>query len=170
MEMMTSAAANKLIKKLQNDKVFWMNQENECSTYVVAVDEEPVVPEYDYSEVAQKLSEIDEKILRIKHAINLSNTKNTILVDGVPMTIDTVLVKMAQLSGRKATLEGMRRRQPKSRMMPSYGARSTTPEYCYINYDLELVKKEYETIDALISEMQMALDKYNQTVEFEVEI
>lgn len=170
MEMMTSAAANKLIKKLQVDKAFWMRQENECSTYVVAVDEEPVIPEYNYSEVSAKLAEIDEKIVRIKHAINLANATNSILANGREMTIDAVLVKMAQLSGRKATLEVMRARQPKSRMSSGYGARLSSPEYCYINYDLEQVKKEYEAIDALISEMQMALDKYNQTVEFEVEI
>lgn len=39
-----------------------------------------------------------------------------------------------------------------------------------INYDLELIKKEYETVSKTIMEMQMALDKYNQTVQFEVDI
>ena len=43
------------------------------------------------------------------------------------------------------------------------------PEYQYINYDLQLVKDEYERVDAEIAAMQIALDKYNQTVEFEVE-
>ena len=46
--------------------------------------------------------------------------------------------------------------------------RNAVPEYRYINYDLELAKKEYERIDKEITEMQIALDKYNQTVEFEV--
>ena len=49
-------------------------------------------------------------------------------------------------------------------------SRNSVPEYKYINYDLELIKKEYETVSTTIMEMQMALDKYNQTVEFEVEI
>lgn len=40
----------------------------------------------------------------------------------------------------------------------------------YINYDLELVKSDYERIDAEIAQMQIALDKYNQTFEFEVEV
>ena len=44
------------------------------------------------------------------------------------------------------------------------------PEYRYINYDLEQVKIDYERITGKILEMQMALDQYNQTVLFEVEI
>lgn len=48
--------------------------------------------------------------------------------------------------------------------------RNSVPEYKYINYDLELIKKEYESVSVKIMEMQMAPDKYNQTVEFEVDI
>ena len=51
-----------------------------------------------------------------------------------------------------------------------YGSRKTTPEYRYINYDLKTVNKDYERIDAEIAAMQIALDKYNQTFEFEVEV
>lgn len=54
-------------------------------------------------------------------------------------------------------------------MTRNSGARKTAPEYEYINYDLELIKAEYERVDAEISAMQIALDKYNQTFEFEVE-
>lgn len=50
----------------------------------------------------------------------------------------------------------------------SYMSRNTVPEYRYINYDLDLIKKEYEVVSKEIMEMQMALDRYNQTVQFEV--
>lgn len=40
----------------------------------------------------------------------------------------------------------------------------------YINYDLDLIKREYERVSETIMEMQMALDLYNQTVLFDVEI
>ena len=43
------------------------------------------------------------------------------------------------------------------------------PEYEYINYDLATVKAEYDRIDAQLAAMQIGLDKYNQTVEFEVD-
>ena len=52
----------------------------------------------------------------------------------------------------------------------AYGSRNSAPEYQYINYDLNLIKKEYEDISTEIMNLQLALDKYNQTVEFDVEI
>ena len=73
MQKMTSAYANKMLKALEEEKVFWVNKEAASSTYVAAVNEEPVIPEYDYAAVTKTISEIDEKIAVIKHALNLSN-------------------------------------------------------------------------------------------------
>ena len=44
------------------------------------------------------------------------------------------------------------------------------PEYRYVNYDLDLVKQEYERVSQNVMELQMALDQYNQTVQFEVDL
>lgn len=168
---MTSAYANKVIKRLNEDKEFLRNKEREGYLYVAALDEEPVIPEYNYEEVAKSISEIDEQIIQIKHAININNCINEVMVGNSKITIDTILVKMAQLNKRKEVLDRMRKQQPKTRINSgSFASRKTAPEYCYINYDLELIKKEYERIDSQIAEMQLALDKYNQTVEFEVNI
>lgn len=171
MAMMTSAYANKLIKKLQEDKNFWRTKESEGCTYVAAVDEEPVIPEYDYEAVAAEISMIDSKVAVIKHAINVNNVTNRIPVGDAEMTVDEVLVRMAQLNQRKTVLDYLRKIEPKKRMNTSiYSARKPAAEYQYINYDLDLVKKEYEEIDALIAQMQISLDKYNQTFEFEVPV
>lgn len=168
---MTSAYANKMIRSLEDDKNYWWSKECESSTYVAAVNEEPVIPEYDYAQVAETIAEIDKKIAVIKHALNLTNATATVLVGDTEMSIDTILIRMAQLNKRKQVLDEMRKRLPKSRIgQHSYMGRNTVPEYRYINYDLELVKKEYENVSRVIMEMQMALDKYNQTVQFEVEI
>ena len=87
------------------------------------------------------------------------------------MTVDTILVRMAQLNLRKMVLDRMRKQQPKTRLnTSSYGTRKTAPEFRYINYDMEQVRKDYEKIDSDISAMQIALDRYNQTVELEVDI
>lgn len=60
---------------------------------------------------------------------------------------------------------------PKARVeQRSYMSRNTIPEYRYINYDLDLIKQDYERVSTTIMEMQMALDKYNQTVQFDVDI
>ena len=52
MTKMTSAYANKILRKLNEDKEFWRSKEKEGCLYVAALDEEPVIPEYDYEEVA----------------------------------------------------------------------------------------------------------------------
>lgn len=171
MAKMTSAYANKVLRKLQEDKVFWRSKEQEGTFYIAALDEEPVIPDYDYSEVAGNIAEIDAKIVRIKHAINVNNVTNSILVGTERMTIDEILVRMAQLNGRKNVLDSLRKQQPKTRINSGfYQNRKTAPEYQYINYDLDLIKKEYEKVDSQIAQMQIALDKYNQTFEFEVEV
>ncbi len=156
--------------KLQEDKEFWLNKEREGYVYVAALDEETVIPEYDYESVAANITEIDEKIVRIKHAINVVNATNEIAFDDKKMSIDAILVRMAQLNKRKNVLDRMRKQQPKTRINSGmYTARKTAPEYQYINYDLDLIKKEYETLDSEIATMQIALDKFNQTFEFDVE-
>lgn len=170
MQKMTSAYANKMIKSLEEDKAFWVNKEATSSTYVASINEEPVVPEYDYTEVAATIAELDEKIAIIKHALNLTNATAKVPVGEKEMSIDTILIRMAQLNKRKAVLDQMRKQLPKAREEQAYVSRNVVPEYRYINYDLELVKKEYEGVSNTIMEMQMALDKYNQTVQFEVEI
>ena len=169
MQKMTSAYANKMLKSLEEDKAFWVNKEEASSTYVVANNEEPVVPEYDYAQVANTIATIDEKIAIIKHALNVANATARVMVGDVEMSIDTILIKMAQLNKRKAVLDTMRKRLPKAREeQRSYMSRNMVPEYRYINYDLELIKQEYEAVSKKVLEMQMALDRYNQTVQFEV--
>ena len=139
MKKMTSAYANKVLRKLQEDKEFWLSKECEGYAYVAALDEEPVIPDYDYRTVADNISEIDEQIALIKHTINVINTTNEIHVGDKKMSIDTILVKMAQLNKRKNILDRMRKMQPKTRINSGmYTARKTSPEYQYINFDLEL--------------------------------
>lgn len=167
---MTSAIANKMIRKLEEDKSYLRNKEAECSSYIAALDEEPVIPNYDFEKMNAELKEIDEKIMKIRHAVNLANVTNSVDVEGESMTIDSILISMAQLNIRKNVLNDLRRREPKERINSVRVARQTAPEYQYINYDLAMAKAEYERVDGRISAMQLALDKYNQTVEFEVEI
>jgi len=171
MQKMTSAYANKLLKSLEEEKTFWVNKENTSCTYVVAVNEEPVVPEYDYASIAATIEELDRKIAVIKHAINLSNATAKVMVGEEEMSVDTILVRMAQLNKRKTFLDFLRKQLPKAREeQRAYGARVTVPEYRYINYDLDLIKSEYEKVSKAVMDMQMALDIYNQTVQFEVEL
>ena len=166
----TSAYANKLLKQLEEEKAFWTNKEKESFLYTAAVDEEPVIPEYDFLEVNKKLSEIDLKVCRIKHAVNVSNASASIDIGGEIISVDVILIRMSQLSKRRNMLDKMRKQLPKARVNDTYGIRKGAAEYRYANYDIDTVKAEYEAVGARIMEMQMALDKHNQTEEFDVEI
>ena len=85
---MTSAYANKLIKKLKEDRDYWREIEKYRHKYVVAQGEEPIVPEYDFLEVHKAIADIDEKIIKIKHALNVTNSTNSVEVEGKIYTID----------------------------------------------------------------------------------
>lgn len=164
----TSAYANKMIKQLLEEKDYWLEQEKNSSIYTVSVGETPVIPEYDYQTISNNIATIDEKVMTIKHAINLSNTTSVIEVEGKMLSVDNILVKMAQRNNRKRILDFMRKQLPKKRITDSFYSRNSAPEYQYINYDLEAVKADYEKTDLEIMQMQIALDKHNQTAEFEI--
>ena len=171
MQKMTSAYANKMLRSLEEDKAFWVNKEETSCTYVASINEDPVIPEYDYAETAAAIGQIDDRIAVIKHALNAANAAAKVQVGDTEMSVDVILIKMAQLNKRKAVLDVMRIRLPKEREgQRAYMARNAAPEYRYINYDLNLVKQEYERVSERIMEMQIALDRYNQTVLFDVEL
>ena len=171
MANMTSAYANKVLRRLNDDKEFYLNKEKEGQVYVAAIDEEPVIPDYDYAYVSEKIAEIDAKIMKIKHAINVVNVNSTITVGGVNMTIDSILVRMAQLNKRKSILDIMRKRQEKTRISEGlFASRKNTTEYQYINYDLEEARKDYDAISDELSRAQIVLDTLNNSIEFELDI
>ena len=98
------------------------------------------------------------------------NSTNTIKVGDEELSIDMVLVKMAQLNKRRFMLDKMRKTPKKKRAESGvFSSRKSTLEYQYINKDLDLIKSKYEKVDSTIAAMQIALDKFNQTFEFEVE-
>lgn len=167
----TSAYANKLLKQLSEDKSFWLNKENESSTYVAAEGEKPVIPDYDYAAVAAEIAAIDRKMLAVKHAVNLSNATTLLDVQGKKMTVDQILVRMAQLTDRKFRLDALRKKEPQERLnSQALHNRVAAPEFRYINYDLEQVKQDFEAVSKELMELQIALDYHNQTEQFEAEI
>lgn len=166
MKKLTSAIANKLLKYLEDEKTFIKNMEVQSDSYVLSDGEvETNKPDYDYEKVKKSIEEIDEKVLKIKHAINVFNAST--ILPNLNITIDVALIKMAQLNHQKAKLDSMRKKLPKVRV-PSYT--KEVAEYIYLNYDIDLVKKDYKIISNQIMDIQLALDRCNQTLEFEVEI
>ena len=168
----TSAYANKLLKQLNEEKDYWVRLEAESCFYDAAEGETPVIPEYDYESVRETIRELDRKTVVIKHALNKSNALAEIPVNGRILSVDEILVTMAQLTNRKYTLDSMRRRLPKERLQlrAVSGTRNAVPEYRFANYDIEIAKQDFDRISEEILQLQMALDLYNQTEQFEVEL
>ncbi len=161
---MTSAGANKLLRKLEDDKRYVLTQEAAAATYVVTEGAEAVIPAYDYQKTARELEQVEAQIRKIKHALNIFNS--TTVLDGLNITIDEALVKMAQLNQRKATLDIMRCRLEKERI--TNFARGNVVEYTCINYDLNEIQADYQAISQQIMDIQLALDLTNQTKTFEL--
>lgn len=161
---LTSAEAAKYLRSLNGDYYHLLHKEGECYTFVASVQEdiEECRPEYDYKKVQKMLIDIEEEIRRVKHAINVFNS--TTIVPGFDMTIDELLVYMPQLSSRLNKLDRMRNMEPRVRKNVDYGV----IDYLYANYDIKEVEEDYKELSLLLSKAQLALDKLNSTVTFEI--
>lgn len=167
MKLLTSAAANKLIKSLEDQKSYLLSLESESCTYVMADNERVDPPEYDYIATSNELYTINWQVQKLKHAINIFNT--TTILSPLEITIDEALIRMAQLNNRKSQLDKMRRRLPKERQTPLFN-RTMTPEYQYVNYDLVRVGEDYKKLCEQINQIQLLLDTCNQTKTFEIDV
>ena len=165
---LTSAEANKLLRKLKDDHAALKQMEAESRIFVAATTEnlEDARPDYDYEAVQRSLAELETRIRKLKHGINAFNISQTIDESG--MTIDQALVYIPQLSDRRRKLAVMRAAQKKKR---NESNRSTNLiEYTYANYDVEQAERDYQAANAELARVQNALDLVNSTVPFEVDV
>ena len=165
---LTSAEANKMIRALKDQYRLLFSQEENVVSFIAATTEnvEEVRPSYSYEETAAKYDEIERKIRKIKHALNVFNA--TTEVDGFDMTIDEMLVFLPQATDRLRKLSGMLAKPEKSRAENT--GRTNIIEYEYLNYDPEKVRQDYDALMDRKSRALSALDVLNNTVPFEVEL
>ena len=165
---LSSAEGAKLLKKLKSEYDALKSKESISSTFLASVGENPesVRPKYDYKEVKAELDGLALKIRKLKHAINLFNA--TTVIPEIEMTIDQVLIYIPQLSYRKDILGEMSRRLPKERDMSPYLSSSPIVSYIYANYEIEDAKKELKEVSEKLTQVQLALDRVNSTVSFEI--
>lgn len=166
----TSAQANKLLKKFNDEYDLLLAEEAESSTFLAAMDEDPesVRPEYDYLETQKSLEELGNRIIKLKHAINLFNTSHTL--PGFELTVDEALVYIPQLSKKVKKLAEMKARLPKARENQEYYSRTSIIDYRYINYDRKAVKDDYDRAFDELSALQTALDTLNNSVTLEIDL
>lgn len=110
----TSSEANKLLRQYEDEKVMLSRQEAKTTSFHCATGEkiEDCETEYVFSEMQKRIEAVDNKIIKLKHAINVFNTTTEVNGD---LTIDQVLIRLPQLNTRKAALDGMRKQLSKER-------------------------------------------------------
>jgi len=163
----TSSQAAKLLRKLNEERQLIADEENSSYAFIAAIEEdiEDVRPNYEYEETLAKLEELDLKIRKVKHAINVFNT--TTIVPEFGITIDEMLVLIPQLSGKKYRLLNMCKMKPKERVS-SYN--SNFIEYKYANFDIAKAKEDYEAVSDTLARAQQALDELNNSATMEIDI
>lgn len=165
----TSASANKYLKRLQDEKDRALRIENETSTYIVAEGEEPDVPQYDYVATRATVSEIDDKMRAIRHALHRFNMETILPESG--MSIDEALIALAQMSGAQSRIRSLSERQQKERLRDRYYGSAPGPiEYRYANYDIAKAESDYRELSEKIANLQLEIDLANQTQLFSVDM
>lgn len=165
----TSAEAAKLLRQLNDDYYALILKEEQSREFLAAVGEdiESVRPEYNYAAVQKQLAEMEEKIRRVKHAINVFNT--THIVPGFEITIDQVLILIPQLTNKRNRLAEMKSKLPKVREHAG-GRISNIIDYRYTNYDIKEVEADYAEVSSQLSKAQTALDVVNNTETMEIDL
>ena len=164
------AVANKMLKKITEEYEALKVKEAQSKDFLVSLNEKPdsIRPKYDFNKTQSEIYAYEEKIRKIKHALNKFNV-NT-LIPGFGITIDEMLVLIPQLTKQKAKLGAMKDKLPKMReKVVGYGANGVI-DYRYINYDIDEVHEEYQLVSEKLTKAQLALDNVNTTFTFEIDI
>lgn len=165
MSEMTSAVANKLLRKYNEELQRVYTDETSCSIYTEIAGIDPVIPDYNFNETRCKIETLMQRISDLKHEINAFNLRTVLPNCG--MTIDKALVYMSMLTKEKSRLEGMIKPTKKT-LKSGFGIRNNQVEYDVINYEVSDVKTNYDNICKLLTNIQLELDLVNSTYTFEV--
>lgn len=163
----TSASANKILKQLNEEYRFLLDQDMQQRVYPEIEGVAPIIPDYDITDATKQLIAITDKISRLKHALNIFNT--TTMLPGHDYTIDEALVRMTFLSYQKSRLNAMRS-IPEKRMISGRNSRNNQVEYELANFDPKEAENLYNIISEELSELQLSLDTVNSTEKFDIEL
>ena len=150
-----NAEVIKKIKDLEEQKQeILLNEQKNCTT-TYQTETDMIDTGYDFDKTRTAVENLNKKIMRLKHTLNVSNS--TVIVEEFGLTIGECLVCMAQLNNEKIVLERLSRNQSKSRTTLYNG----TVEYTDTNYNVEVCKDKLNGIKETIRKLQLAIDRVN---------
>lgn len=155
---MSVAAAMKYVKELEARKAELLMDEQDLATVDELEGAPSTEPAYDFAKTQRALAELDESILAIRHAINVSNATST--VNGFGLTADSVLVSMATKNRRLEALQ-LLSRTPKRRLVSD----RNQVLYRVRNFDLDAVREEIDKLRREVTDFQLGLDQHNMETE-----
>ena len=164
---LTSAAANKRLRALNDEKSSIVAREAKVSHYTKAAGESMEPPAYDYAGTRARIAAIDDEVRAIRHALHAFNATYVLPDQGI--TIDEALVLMAQLNDEARRLDDLRSSLPMERetILASFN-RTDASLFRYANYDIEQAARDYDAVRARVDALQLTVDMANQTAVFEV--
>ena len=165
----TCAEAAKMLRKMNEELKVLRSKEEKSYRFVAAVDEdlESARPVYDYEKAQEEQKILEERIRKIKHAINRFNMDTVVPEFGI--TIDEMLVYIPQLSERKRKLANMASFLPKERVVNGYGATKIV-EYTYTNYEVSKAAEDLARVTDELARAQTALDVINNREMLETDL
>ena len=150
-----NAEVIKKIKDFEEQKQEILSDEQKNCTTTYQTETDMIDTGYDFEKARNIVENLNKEIMRLKHALNVSNS--TVIVEKFDLTIGECLVYMAQLNNEKVVLERMSRNRSKSRMTLYNG----TVEYTVTNYDVEVCKDKLNDIKETLRKLQLAIDRVN---------
>lgn len=150
-----NAEVIKKIKDLEEQKQEILVEEQRNCTTTYQTETDMIDTGYNFDQARKSIEDFNKEIMRLKHALNVSNS--TVIIDEINLTIGECLVYMAQLNNEKSVLERMSRNQNKSRSTLYNGA----VEYTITNYDVEICKNKLNIVKENIRKLQLAIDRIN---------
>lgn len=161
---LTSKAAHKMIGMLKDKFQQIEMDEKESCCYTYSGGEKPLIYSYSFTDTQEQLHQIDDKVAKLRHAINLFNVSTE--VPGYGFMIDEALVRLAMMNDEKNRIDRMRGVKARVRSTSPYTGQI---EYTVRNYSEQEVSSAYDNIAKSISDLQQAIDLLNITALFEVE-
>lgn len=151
----------KRVKAIEEEKNTLLDFERNSCTSSYVTDKDKVDAGYDYDTVRAKIDGLDEQVCRLKAALNKINA--TVKVAGYSFTLGEGLVRLAQLSGKRAYLESLPEVQSSRRV--TYNG---VIEFTDCLYSVDKVKQDIAAVREAIYKLQMAIDKTNLTHTVEI--